>query len=322
MADFRIHFYGNLSTLLSAGLPILRALHTTQGYARLGWKKILVRLEHDVSRGTELSESMAQWPRRFAKLDLALVRVGEQTGQLAELFKSLADWYELRRKLKHIVLSGMLYPLFILHLGALISPIPGAVLKGGGWESYRHGVFSILSLFYIPLAGVVAIRLLLPRQGLIRRIFDEIVLRIPLVGSAIKCLAIGRFSYLFSMMYKAGVPVIEAAKLATQSCGNEAIYRRLEGGYTATKQGTPMSKGFSQNLDPEFLELWSVGEESGELDKTSGKLGQIYLDKAQFRFEILAQWLPKIVYFAIMAVMAYQALKGFQAVYGGLLNEF
>jgi len=321
MADFRIHFYGNLSTLLSAGMPILRALRIVQGYTRFGWKKILVRLEHDVSRGTELSESMSQWPRRFSRLDLALVHVGEQTGQLAELFKSLADWYELRRKLKHIMLSGMMYPLFVLHLGAMISPVPGAVLKGG-LESYWHGVFGILSFFYVPLAVIIAMRLFLPKQGVVRRVFDEIVLLIPVLGPAVKCLAIGRFSYLFSMMYKAGVPILEAARLAIQSCGNEAIRRRLDGGYTATKQGTPMSKGFSQNLAPEFLELWSVGEESGELDKTSAKLGQIYLDKAQFRFEMLAQWLPKIVYFAIMAFMAYQVIKGFQTVYGGVMTDF
>jgi type II secretory pathway component PulF len=321
MADFRIHFYGNLSTLLSAGLPILRALRTAQTHARFGWRKILARLEQDVSRGTELSESMSQWPRRFSSLDLALVRVGEQTGQLAELFKSLAEWYELRRKLKHVMLSGMMYPLFVLHLGAMISPVPGAVLKGG-WESYWYGVFGILSLFYIPLAAIIAIRLFLPKQGFLRRIFDEIILPIPVLGAALKCLAVGRFSYLFSMMYKAGVPIMEAARLAIQSCGNLAVRRRLEGGYTAAKQGSPMSQGFSKDLYPEFLELWAVGEESGELDKTSAKLGQIFLDKAQFRFEMLAQWLPKIVYFAIMAFMAYQVIKGFQTVYGQALTDF
>jgi type IV pilus assembly protein PilC len=308
---------------LSAGLPILRALHTVQTHARFGWKKTLTKLEFDVSHGTELSESMAQWPRRFPKLDMALVRVGEQTGQLAELFKNLADWYELRRKLKHMMLSGMSYPTLIFHMGAFIAPIPNAVLgTGSGLDAYWRGVLGMLLLFYTPLAIIFIVRLILPKEGLIRRIFAEIVLLIPVVGSAIKCLAIGRFSHLFSMMYKAGVPIMEAARLAYESCGNAAILSRLEGGYTAAKHGTPMSQGFSKNLPIEFLELWSVGEESGELDKTSAKLGEIFLDKAKFRFELIAEWTPKIVYGIIMVYLAIQVLKGFQTVYGGLMTDF
>lgn len=321
MADFRIHLYGNLSTLLSAGLPILRTLHTAQNTARWGIKKMLIQIERDVSSGSELSESMSKWPRHFSNLDLSLIRVGEKTGQLAEVFKSLAEWYELRKKLKNAMISGMVYPVFILHFAALFAPIPGAVL-GGGWESYWRHFFGILALLYIPAAAIFLGRLLLPKQGFIRRLFDRIFLMIPVLGTALKCLAVGRFSHFFSMMYKAGIPIMEAARLSIQLCGNSVIRHRLEGGYQAAKHGSPMSSGFSSNLDREFLELWMVGEESGDLDKTSAKLGEIYLDKARFRFEMIAQWLPKLIYFAIMGFIAYQIIKGVLTVYGTVLNSF
>lgn len=321
MADFRIYLYRNLATLLSAGMPILRALRSVQRVGHRGWKKILTQIEQDIRNGMELSESMRHWPQRFPSLDLALVQVGEQTGQIAELFNSLADWYELRQKLRNAMVSGLVYPIFVLHAAAFLAPIPSAVL-GGGWDSYWSQFFGILALFYVPLAVVLLARRCLPKQGFARRLFDQSILLIPVLGSAYKCLAIGRFSYFFSMMYKAGVPIAKSAHLSIHACGNQVIRSRLEGGYQATLSGNPMSEGFSKNLDSDFLQLWAVGEESGELDKTSAKLGEIYLDKARFRFEMIAQWLPKIVYFAIMGFIAFQVIRAVTTIYGRIFTDF
>ncbi|MEN6307288.1 MAG: type II secretion system F family protein [Anaerohalosphaeraceae bacterium] len=322
MADFRINLYQNLSTLLSAGLPILRALHTVQNNASGRWKKHLAQIEQEVGGGYELSEAMSRRPRYFARLDISLTKIGEQTGQLAEVLNSLAEWYELRRKLKHLIYAGLAYPVFIIHVAALILPIPLIALSGMDWSTYLPRVLNILSFFYVPVIFMYLICRLFPREGAVRRIFDELFLGIPLIGSALRCLAMGRFCYTFSIMYKAGVPIIECALLSHESCGNEAIKRRLKGGYDAARNGTPMSQGFNQNLDTEFLELWNIGEESGNLDKTSEKLGQIYIDKARFRFELIANWAPKLVYFSIMGVMAYMIIKLFSQIYSSIPTEF
>jgi len=322
MADFRINLYQNLSTLLSAGLPILRALHTVQNNASRRWKKHLSEIEREVSGGYELSESMSRRPRYFAKLDITLTKIGEQTGQLAEVLNSLSQWYELRRKLKRLIIADLAYPIFIIHLAAFILPIPLIALSGMDWSTYFPRVLTILSFFYGPVILIGLICRFFPQQGLVRRVFDELFLRIPMLGSALRYLAIGRFCYTFSIMYKAGVPIIECALLSHESCGNEAIKHRLKGGYDAARNGTPMSQGFSQNLDVEFLELWNIGEESGNLDNASEKLGQIYLDKARFRFELIANWLPKLFYFGLMGIMAYIILKLFSQIYGSLPTQF
>lgn len=322
MADFRINLYQNLSTLLSAGLPILRALHTVQNNASGRWKKPLVQIEQEVGGGCELSEAMSRRPRYFARLDISLTQIGEQTGQLAEVLNSLAEWYELRRKLKHLIIAGLAYPLFVFHLAALILPVPIIALSGMNWSTYVPRVLSILSFLYIPAVALYCFRLLFPKHGMARRFFDEIFLRIPVVGSALRCLAMGRFCYTFAIMYKAGVPIIECARLSHESCGNEAIKHRLKGGYDAARNGTPMSQGFNRNLDTEFLELWNIGEESGNLDKSSEKLGQIYIEKAKFRFELIANWAPKLLYFVIMGVMAYMIIKLFSQIYGNLTTGF
>jgi type II secretory pathway component PulF len=72
----------------------------------------------------------------------------------------------------------------------------------------------------------------------------------------------------------------------------------------------------------DFLELWSVGEESGDLDKASEKLAQIYMEKAQFRFELISQWVPKLLYFAVIIFMGIQIIRAFMTIYGGITDNF
>jgi type II secretory pathway component PulF len=320
VADFRIQFYQNFSTLLSAGLPILRTLKTLQKQSPRRYRKLLGQIETEVSQGSELSEAFAKRPRLFADLDVMLVHVGEQTGQLAEILKDMGDWYQKRQQQRRMIQSGLAYPAFILHFGAFLAPAPSAILSGGT-DAYIRGVLTILALFYIPLGLFLLYRCLAPRRGILRRIIDSITLLIPLFGSAFRCLAIGRYSSVFSIMYKAGIPILRCAELAPFACGNLAVAAQFNGGYDAAKTGSAMSEGFGRSLPLDFLELWAVGEESGDLDKTSAKLAQIYMDKAQFRFEIVAQWMPKIVYFAVMIFMAIQIIKGFMTIYGGLANS-
>ncbi len=284
------------------------------------YRRLLGQIETEVSQGSELSEAMSKRPRLFYDLDVMLVRVGEQTGQLAEILKDMGDWYQRRQQQRRMIQSGLLYPAFILHFGAFVAPIPSAI-SGGGVPIYIRGVLSILALFYIPLFVFILYHFLAPQRGILRRVIDGVTLTIPLFGSAFRCLAIGRYSSVFSIMYKAGIPILRCAELAPQACGNLAVAAQLNKAYDAAKTGSTMSEGFGRTLPPDFLDLWTIGEESGDLDKTSDKLAQIYMDKAQFRFELIAQWMPKIVYFAVMIFMAFQIIKGFTTIFGGMTNN-
>jgi type IV pilus assembly protein PilC len=249
-----------------------------------------------------------------------MIHVGEQTGQLVEILKNLGDWYELRQRQQRMIRSGLTYPAFIIHFAAIILPLLPA-LFGGGIRAYVYGILSILSLFYIPLILFLILRKLLPKKGFLRRLLDYLILWIPLFGSAMKCLAIGRYCSVFSVMYKAGIPILRCAELAPQTCGNWAIAHLFEGGYYAAKAGEPMSEGFRRSLPAGFLEMWAIGEETGDLDKASEKLAQIYMEKAQLRLELIAVWMPRLIYFAVMIMMAILIIRAFVQIYSTILSQ-
>lgn len=320
MADFRIHFFQNFSTLLTAGVPILRAIRTLQNLSPRRYRHMLESFEKEISGGSELSEVVARRPRLFKELDVMLIHVGEQTGQLPEILKSMGDWYQQRQTQKRMVIGGLVYPAFIYHAAAFFLPVPLAVLGGGGLGAYSRYVIGLLLLLYIPLAAVFLVSKLIPSKGFLRRIYDGILLWIPLLGSGFRCLAIGRYCSVFSIMYKAGIPVLKCAQLAPKTCGNLAIAYLFEKGYFAAKSGDPMSQGFGRSLPPDFLELWAVGEESGDLDKTSAKLAEIYLDKAQFRFNMIAMWMPRVVYFILVIIIAFLIIRSIVYIYNTMIN--
>jgi len=282
-------------------------------------------LETDLRRGMTLADSMAQKKRYFEPLEVELVRTGEQTGQLAEIFGQLGQWREFLLRMKRIFWSGMALPIFILHAAALVIPLPilgKALLTGEGTiTDYFYSVGGILLFFYLPAAIAAALVYLTPLRGFFRKMYDALLCAIPLVGKAVVNLSLSRYARTFSMMYGAGIPIVQAAEQATRNCGNWLVQQRLKGGYLNVKEGRMMSEGFSPTVDAEFREVWMIGEETGELDRCSERLGKMYAERAETWIRAFARGFPVVIYLFISAVLAFMVVRGFLTIYGTILSQ-
>jgi type IV pilus assembly protein PilC len=324
VADAKIQFYYNLSMLLNSGVPILRAIPTTGRTVRGPLRRIVGKLEQDVRAGLTFSDSMSQHPRFFDPMEIELIRTGEEAGQLSEMMGELSRWREYVLRLKRTFWLGMIYPLLMFHGAALVVPLPlllGALFLGQGeMINYLRAVLVILSFLYIPGLVILGIIYLTPKRGPLRKMLDTFVYVLPIFGKAVRDLSISRYAKTFSILYGAGVPIIKAAEQATKSCGNWLVYQQLKGGYMKAQQGEDMSKGFGRGLDAEFREVWMVGEESGDLDKSSERLGNLYADRAEFKFKALARGLPIAFYLILLTTLAFLVIKGFMGIYGGMFR--
>ena len=313
MADSRINLYHNLSVMLNAGLPITRALKTVHKQGRYG--RLFKKIEQDVSLNSQsLADAVDFHRKKFKKLDVTLIRVGEETGQLAEMFEELSRWYTFRQRLRRVAMSGMALPILYVHALAFIFPLVPFASSGFDSSVYLKTMVSILAIFYIPAAVILGIIFLTPKTGPLRWLLDTFVMFIPLLGKAIRELELSRYSEVFSIMYRAGVPVIQCAKLATDSVTNRIMHRLLQGAYEKVQLGDEMSTGFSRALPGEFIALWQIGEESGELDQSSWRLGDMHAQNAEFKFGHIAEWVPKLIYFAILGMMVLGVLYALSAI--------
>jgi type IV pilus assembly protein PilC len=313
--------YYDLAVMLDAGLPILRSLDIVIQGRRGYLKKVFGRIRETLSKGSSLAESMRQHRNVFPQFDLMLVEAAETAGSLGESFKMLSQWHEFVHRITWRIRVGLIYPLAVLHIGALVLGLPKFVLGSLTSWQYLMQVVRILMLFYVPAAMVILLMWMQERIPVVRYPLDFIVLRIPLLGSAVYQLSICRYAKAFSMMYKAGVPISETTERATRATGNVVVAGLFKGGAESVRRGGSAWEGYSKRMPPEYYHLWQVGEETGEIDKTADKIAEIAGDRADLLFTQFGVWLPRFIYLVIAVIAVWIYYNLFMQAYGPLLNS-
>jgi len=310
--------YFDLATMLDAGMPILRSLDIVIEGRRGYLKHVFSQIRETISQGSGLAEALEKHRRVFPDLDRMLIEAAETSGSLPASFTTLSEWHQFVHRITRRMQAGLIYPLLILHMGAFIAAAPISVTRGFTTRGFLLEVLRPLMYFYIPASVVVVCILLRQRTHLLRWLLDFIVLKIPVLGQAVYHMSVCRYAKAFGMLYGAGVPMIETTERATRAAGNTVVAGLFEGGKASVRAGGMAWEGFSDRLPTEYRQLWQIGEETGELDKTVGKIGEISGDRADLLFTEFSKWLPKIIYFAIMIYLATKVLTLYQQVYGNL----
>jgi len=295
--------YYDLSVLLDAGVPILRSLDIViegqQGYL----KHVLLQMRESLSQGSSFSEVMSRHPRLFPELDRTLLEAAETSGSLGESLKMLSQWHEFVRKMTRRTLAKMIYPFVVLHIAAMVLPFPALFLGQLGLLGYLVKALRILLILYVPVVLIVAAVSLRRRVDRLRLPLDLLVLRIPILNQAERHFSVCRYAKAFNLLYKAGVPITECTQRATRATGNTVLAGLFAGGTVSAREGRTVVDGFSARLPAEYRDLWQIGEETGELDKTVDKIAEISGDRADLYFNEFARWLAITVEFFIMVIM-------------------
>ncbi len=310
MASARAQAYHNLAVMLEAGVPAVKALRTAVSAGRSPTARGFAAMAGGVAEGQDLSEAMSA-DGSFPPLDVVLVRVGERAGNLPECFRSLSQWYEFQDRLRRTVTSGLALPLLVLHVAALVAPLPALFLEKVGVAGYVRQVVATLAFLYVPAGAVLAVVRWTPRSGPLRRLADGLVLGVPLLGGAVRDLALSRFCRAFAALHRAGVLMAESVDLAAGVVGNVVMAARLGRAAEAAGGGAPAWEGFDRRLPREFRESWRVGEESGALDEVAARLERTAGESARRRLETLSTWLPRILYLGVCLLLAVRIVSAY-----------
>ena len=290
-------FTRQLSTLIDAGLPILRCMSILEQQQRPGILRVtLRRTREDVEGGASLSESMARHPKVFNRLYVNMVAAGETGGVLDTILQRLADFLEKAQWLRRRVIGAMIYPIAVIVVSIIIVtgimvfvipkfesifegmkaelPTPTLMLlgmsnwfAGGGW----------MVVVFAPLGVYILFRIMrLSRGG--RMLGDKVKLKIPLVGKILSKTAIARFSRTLGTLIEAGVPILEALNITRNTAGNEVFARAIGQVHDSVREGETFADPLraSKVCDPIVVNMVDVGEETGDLDKMLLKVADNY----------------------------------------------
>lgn len=324
MANRKEIAYHNLAQMLEAGVHVVNALDTVSAGQRGRLRRAFRKLAQATSQGDLIAETMRRYPRWFKPLEVNIVEAGEKSGNLGYMVQQLADWYRFTNRMRRTVQSGLILPFLMIHAAAILIPfisMIGDIVNGDTtMGDYGYAVLRFLLCFYIPAAVVLGSIYLLPDRGPIRWFVDMAVIRIPGLGGAIKALGLSRYCRVFALTLKSGIPIRDCSVLASESALNTAVKRIFRRVPECTNQGLPASAGFGRGLPQQFIEIWKVGEETGDLDKSALKLADHYAETGENRLAALARWVPRLIYFLIILFMAYTIVQFYSNYIPNIMN--
>lgn len=308
-SDQLVMFTRQLSAMVGAGVPLLRALTALSDHVSKSpaLKKILGEVIHNIEAGSTLGDALSQYPNTFSDVYVNMVRAGEAAGILDEILKRLATQQEKSAKMRKKIKSSMAYPVVLLTItvlaffGLMLFVIPqiGKVLKDlGGADAQLPGLtlFMIgVSDFFIKfwylifavLGGSIYGFLLYIRTKKGRFQFHSIILKLPMIKTIIMKIAVAHFSRTFSALTEAGVPVLEALSVTSRAVGNTVYEKALADAEVKVKNGKTLSSVIGANsLFPAIVsQMLSVGEETGQTEKVLIKVAEFYEEEVDVAIE-------------------------------------
>ena len=254
-----LFFTRQLYTLNKAGVPILRAFAGLQASAtKPAMVDLCIDIRSSLDQGRELSVALGRHTDLFGGFYISMIRVGEMTGKLTEVFLRLTEHMEFERDVRERIKQAMRYPSFVLIAMAWMT----------NWWPL---------LLVMTAALVVAVRsYLATADGRYR--WDARKLRLPIVGDILTKATLARFARSFALASQAGVPLVQGLTVVAQTVDNAFIGSRIEQMRDGIERGESISRCAAATgvFTPVVLQMIQVGEETGELDTLLFEIAEMY----------------------------------------------
>ena len=318
-----------LSTLLGAGITLVSALEALISQVTNPLlKKIMAQIKESVNEGNSLAFSLSQHPKVFSQIYINMVRAGEASGSLDLVLDRLAEYAEDQQALRGRVQAALAYPIFMFFIGSLVLLFLVTVVVPQITKVFSdmHQTLPLPTLMLISvseflktfwwllLAGLVAAIILLKQFRKTPRgsyIWDEIKIRLPIFGSISLRLAIARFGRTLGNLLDSGVPLLTALQIVRSIVNNVLISDVIENAMDEIQAGKSLAAPLSRStwFPPMAIQMISVGEQSGELEKMLNKIADIYEREAESRITVMTSMLEPIMILVMALVVGFMLVS-------------
>jgi type IV pilus assembly protein PilC len=323
-------FSRQLSTMISSGMSILRALYVLEEQTQNKLlKETIVAVRKDVEAGLALSESMARHPKIFSPLFIAMVKAGETGGVLESSLVRVADQMEKDASLRKQIRSAMVYPTLVISFAlivliamvAFVIPVFVNVFKTYGGELPMITQISVgasnavTHAWYAIIIGTIVIVvsfLKWKRSSWGRKQWDRFKLHVPMkIGSIVQEVALARWSRTLASLTAAGVPLLQALEIVGKTAGNVVVEEAMTGVIASVKRGGTLSAPLSKTpIFPKMVaQMVSVGEETGALDSMLNKIAEFYEDRVDASVKALTSILEPVMILVIGGIVGFVVIS-------------
>lgn len=308
-------FSRQMYTLLKSGVPIMRGLAGLQESAiSKAFGRVLKDLRESLDAGRELSSAMRRHPEVFSPFYLSMIRVGEMTGRLEEVFLRLFDHLEFDRDMRARVKTAMRYPSFVISamVGAMaivnifVIPAFASVFKSLNQElPLMTRILLATSNFtvrYWPLMTMVSAAAAWGFRYWVKTVpgryqWDKIKLRLPIGGKIALKGTMSRFARSFALSSRSGVPIVQALTVVSQTVDNAYLCKCVEQMRDGVERGESILRTAAAAgvFTPVVLQMIAVGEEAGSLDDLMDEIAQMYEREVDYELKTLSSQIEPIL---------------------------
>ena len=320
-----VMFNVQLANMLSSGLSIISSLETLQKQTE---NKKLGEVIGDVSRGVEAGESfsqaLAKHPRVFPNLFVSMVKAAETGGDLGGVLDRYAEYAETQADLQRKIKEALYYPIILIVAAtgvivfittALIPkfveifnraeislPLPTIILAATGTAIRQFWYLFILSGVLIVLGLRKYLR---TKTGRFR--FDKVSLKLPIIGPIVRKSCISRFARTLGTLVGSGVPILESLDIVTDVVNNQVLGRVIKQMRQSVEKGESLAESLkvSEEFPPDTVQMISVGEESGNLERMLNKISDFYDRATGYSIKKLVTSLEPILLVVMGVIVAF-----------------
>jgi type IV pilus assembly protein PilC len=301
--------------MLHAGMSLIASISTIEEQtANPSFKKVLADLRKTIESGSPFSEGLARFPSVFDDLFVSIVRAGERSGEFAVSMRYVGTLLENNAKLSRKVRSALAYPVVVGCVAILIAfglvtfvvpvfakmfadfdaklPLPTQILVS---------LSQIMKRYILLIIGGVILGIFLFRRWKASPsgsyAFDRFALWAPVFGQLTQKVSIARFTRIFALMVKSGVPILDGLEVVAKACGNQVIGKAIMEARSSVEQGEPLAKGLDGKacLPPLMVRMIAAGEKSGQIDGMCENIADTYDDEVDNMLATLTSLLEPIL---------------------------
>lgn len=322
-------FTRQLATLLGAGIPLVSALSSLlEQTANPALKKVLAQIKDAVNEGNTLTNSLAKHPKLFSNIYINMVRAGEASGSLDIVLEKLADFGEKQRALQGRLKAALVYPVFMAVIGSAILfilityivpnitkvfadmertlPLPTRLLIQ--LSNFLRGYWWLVLL--LMGAAFFSLRLFI-RSAKGRQIWDLCKLKMPIIGSVTQKIILARFGSTMASLLGSSVPLVTSMQIVQSIVNNSLIAEVIEDAIERIRKGKSMASalGSSPWFPPIFVQMISVGEQSGNLEPMLLKVSDAYEREVDMAIMGMTSLIEPIMIAAMGAAVGFVVLS-------------
>ena len=325
-----------MATMIGAGIPIAQTLRAIgKGHESAAMEKLMLELAREVESGTSLSNSLKKHPKYFNRLFTSLTEAGEESGKLDIMLDRVASYNEKMEAIKSKVKSAMMYPAIVLIISVLVTillllfviPQFEALFQGVGadlptltrvivdmsrWMQNSWYIF----LFTV-IALVVGFFFAYKRSDKMKFACDRLLIRLPIFGVILRKSALARFSRTLSIVFGAGVPLVDGMDTVGAATGNRVFQKAVADvkADVSTGRGLENSMAQTKMFPNMMLQMVASGEESGELEIMLDKVADFYEREVDDAVEALSSIIEPLMIVMLGGIIGTMVLAMYMPIF-------